>query len=242
MSDYLFDLSFGKNDEELRQKSTRFKMKKDEIARVSLAWWPTSENGNPDLDAENPHFKAARRLYHEKVGYFFDKGPEYQKLSGNGEPGRINLATIIIVWPLDDEGNIDKQKFIAGKFQILYWIFSKNKYEEMARRHRKRSLGKHDLEILCKEEQFQQMGFDTYEDSMLRRIFESDKEGMKKFQDRITSTVARLAANIESELGKDLDLDELRSRISGEEVSAVNESKAVSEEDVDDMVNNFLED
>jgi hypothetical protein len=242
MSDHIFDLSFGHNDEELQQKTTRLKLKKDEIKRISLAWWPTKEDGNPDFDAAAPNFRAARRLFHEKVGYFFDKGPEYQKLSKDSQPGRINLATIVISWPLDDNGDIDKAKLVAGKFEMLYWVFSKKKYEEMARRHRKRSLGNHDLELVCKEEQYQNIDFDTFDDSMLRKIFESDKEGMIKFKEKIKTQLARMEANITNELGKDLSLAEIRAKLLGEEETSVSSaSTTVSTENIDEVLNDFLD-
>ena len=233
----IFEMGFGVNDEETKTTSDKFKAKKGETYRVSFANWPLKD-GSLDLSSPTPLFKSGKRLYHPNVGYFLDHGPEFQRLA-DGKPGKLQIATVIVVWPLDGEQEIDKEKVKQGKIQILTWVLSKDKYQELAGKHRKRHFGSHDLEIYCEDEKFQKMKFDTYNESALKGLLESTNPKNQKLISTIVSKIQNAAQNLDSQIARDMSLEDIKAKLSGEPSAPV-ANKSASASEVDDEMESFL--
>lgn len=236
----IFEMGFGVNDEETKNTSDKFKAKKGETYRVSFAHWPLKDDGSLDIASPTPLFKSGKRLYHPNVGYFLDHGPEFQRLA-DGKPGKLQIATVIVVWPLKEDQEIDKEKITQGKFQVLTWVISKDKYTELATKHRKRHFGSHDLEIYCEDEKFQKMKFDTYNESILKGLLESENPKTQKLTSTLSSKIQNAALNLDSQIARDLSLEDIKAKLSGEPSAPV-ANKSASASEVDDEMESFLAD
>ena len=144
---------FGEGDEQIGSKIKRFKAKEGEKYRISFVWWPGMDEGKPNMDAPTPKFIGCKRLYKAGVGYFIDNGPEFVKLADG--PSKMQVATLICLWPTDANGNLDKTGFTEGRFQVMPWIISVDKYKNIEQNHKEFPLGQHDLTVNCTDTQFQ---------------------------------------------------------------------------------------
>lgn len=170
-NDYM-EFGFGSGDDSLGGgKFERFKGKEGEFYRMSFVWWP-KKDGKPNLDG-SPSFCGAKRLYIPNVGYILDKGPEYTKIAGG--PSKPTIATVICLWPVDRKGQLDKARFANGEVQVMPWVFSKDKYDNLARRHDEFPFGQYDLNVACTDTQFQKMDMTPARESLLRKVVENDK-------------------------------------------------------------------
>lgn len=212
----MVEFGFGQNDDGFGGKVRRFKAKKDERYRVSFAWWAGSEDCNPimtalgdDAPAPSPRLLGANRFYIPGVGYFQDKGPEYQKIAGSATPGKMYAGTLIVVWPIDERGNVKKAEFAEGKFQVLPWIFSKDKYDTIAQNHNQFPLGMHDLSLLCTDDNFQKMTFTPCRENLLAMLRQKQPEAAKRLLEQVRDLIPLLP----NEIAQDLTLDEIRTRM-----------------------------
>lgn len=214
-SEGFIEFGFGENDDRVGgQKFDRFKGKEGENYRVSFVWWPTKADGvTPDIDAKTPRFVGAKRLYIPGVGYVLDKGPEY----GQFGQSKLNVATIIAVWPTNRKGELDRARFASGDVDVKPWIFAKDKYEQLKRRHDEFPFGQYDLAIACTDSQYQKMDLSPCRESLFRKVFESDK--MKGMADGIVSQVNAIAANIQDILARDVSIEKIREKLGGAPVS-----------------------
>jgi len=229
---------FGEG-EEPEGKSNRFKGVGGASYRVSFAWWPGIEDGDLDLDAQTPIFTGAQRNYLPGVGYFLNHGPEYTKIAGN-EPPRMAIGTVLIVWPLDSQGNLDKAAMQKGEMQVKPWIFSQDKYDSFKPIHKEFPFGSHDMTIQCTDTQYQKMTFSPCKESLLRSI----KEKAPKHFAKIVEKVASVAGTIQRDIGRDLTLDQIREKMSGSGGAARPTSAAPdpqTTEDIDNIVDNLLD-
>jgi len=215
-SDGFIEFGFGENDDRVGgQKFERFKGKEGETYRVSFVWWPTLADGtNPDLNAKTPRFIGAKRLYIPGVGYVLDKGPEY----GQFGQSKLNVATIIAIWPTNRKGELDRGRFASGDVEIKPWIFAKDKYEQLKRRHDEFPFGSYDLTIACTDTQYQKMDLSPCRESLFRKVIESDK--MKGMADGIVAQVNSIAANLQDILARDVSIEKIREKLGGAPVSS----------------------
>lgn len=228
----------GDGDEKVgkRENRNKFKGKEGEGYRISVAWWPLKD-GLLDLDAKTPLFIGEKRMFVANVGYFFDKGPEYAKVAG--KEGRQAIATIVVKWPADKRGMLDKQRFAAGDYEVLPWIFSSTRYNEIKEQHEEWGLGAHDLKLTCTDSQYQKMTLMSTKDSCLRIILESPKRTEQA--KAISQEIAELAQGMRRELGQDLTLDQIRERL-GQEVATPTQQSDLNMDDVDGMLDDLLTD
>lgn len=203
-------IGFGKGDDDLDSRTKNFKAKDGEKYRVSLVWWPGSEDGKPNLNAESPEFIAGKRLYLAGVGYFLDKGPEYAKLVG--EQSRKQVATVICVWPTDSKGGVDKAKFQEGKFQVLPWIIGADKYRNIEQNHNEFPLGSHDLNLTCTDAQYQKMTIAPARENLFRKLVEGAPERAKPILDKVQELVALLPG----QFAQDLSIEQIRAKMAGQ--------------------------
>lgn len=228
------EFGFGENDDRVAgQKFDRFKGKEGENYRVSFVWWPSKADGVlPDLDAKTPRFIGAKRLYIPGVGYVLDKGPEY----GQFGQSKLNVATIIAVWPTNRKGELDRGRFASGDVDVKPWIFAKDKYEQLKRRHDEFPFGSYDLAIACTDTQYQKMDLSPCRESLFRKVLESDK--MKAMADNIVSQVNSIAANLQDILARDVSVEKIREKLGGAPASAPSGGGSnVNTAAIDDLLN-----
>ena len=232
---------FGDGDDGIGGKSNRFKGQGGQNYRISFAWWPGIEDGDLDLDAKTPVFTGANRHYKANVGYFVNKGPEYTKLAGD-QP-RMAVATVIISWPLNSEGDLDQGAMKAGKVKVQPWIFGQDKYDLFKPIHKNFHFGKHDVTIVCTDTQYQKMNFISCPNNILRKI----KEGAPNHYKKLVEKVAQVAASIQSQIGQDLTLDQIREKMGtgggggGNGAAAAAAADPATTADIDNIVDGLLD-
>jgi hypothetical protein len=206
MSEFI-EFGFGQNDEVFQQKGTRYKGKENRTDRLSIVWW-AMRDGKPNLDAKTPRFIGAPRVYIKGVGYVLAKSPEYSKLAGQAV--KKSVATIVVQWPTDDQGSLDKARLQTG-FRVLSWCFSKARYEALARLHGEWPLGSHDFTFACSDTQYQKGDLTPCRESVFRLLME--KEGIEAIQKRLLNGIAEIESGIQSELARDLTLEQIREKL-----------------------------
>lgn len=234
---------FGRDDAGIGDKSKKFKAEQGKSYRISFAWWDQTEDGQMNLDAPTPEFVGAMRHYKQGVGYFLNKGPEFTALAGN--PPKQAIGTIIIVWPTDSKGVLDKARLAADEgIDVLPWIFSADKYKQFGQIHAEFPVGEHDVKLDCTDTQYQKMTFTPCKDSILRKLRDNPKA--KAIMDRIQARVQEIAGSLQSEIARDLSLDQIRAKLSGDSGSGSgnsgggNMAGATVSENIDDLVDGLL--
>lgn len=240
------EFSFDEGDEKITRKTKKFKAEANQTYRLSFAWWPEN-NDVPDLDAAKPRFGGGERVYIEGVGYVYtQKGADYSSFS-NKEPSAA-IATIVVVWPTNRNGEIDTAKLKEGEYEVVPWIFGKDKYNQIKSLHQECHLGSWDLKASCTDATFQKMTFTPAKDSMLRRLLSNDKT--KKIAENIFSQVRDIAEGLKAEIGRDMTVAQIKDKLSGGSGSsgrsgggraaAVVDSAVTS--DIDSLVDSVLDD
>jgi hypothetical protein len=232
--------SFGRDDEEIGGPKKRFKGQEGMRYRVSFPWWKGIEDGKPDFTLDGPEFIGAKRNYIQGVGYVLNKGPEYTKLA-NGESPRTAIATILVVWPMNSKGKLDKDAISNGDIDVCPWVFSQDKYRAIEPIHREFPLGAHDLIINCTDTTYQKMTFSPSKDSIMVKLAEKGS----KVWERIVEETQVLAGSIRNEIGRELTLDQIREKLAGGGQGGGNPAavtSAVATEDIDNLVDNLLDD
>jgi len=230
------EFGFGVGDDNIGSKGSRLKLKDNETVRVSFAWWPGVEDGKPNMDASTPRFLGVRRLYIQNVGYVVDKGPEYVKLAG--AQSKQTVGTILVRWPLDPKGNVDRAAFQNGDFQVCSWVFSSDKYKNIGQIHSEFPLGKSDLKITCTDATYQKISMMPCTDSLLRKLLDAGKAT------DLFERVARAAASLSTDIAQDLTLDQIREKMSGKSGSPVigggRAAPVASNPEIDGMLDDIL--
>jgi len=233
---------FGQDDSNIGNKGKRLKMDKGEIARISFLWWPGLDEGEPNLDAPTPGFVAGDRAFMKGVGYFINKGPEYTKIAG--EPPKKRINTIIVKWPTTRTGKLDAQAIQDGAFEVMYWVFDPNKYDEIKPVHMDWPFGKHDLKINCSDAGFQKMSFSPYPDSVLRKFLEKGLD--HPLVKQIIKSGQALLADVRNEIGKDMTIEQIREKLTGGGGGGAAPSQPVNDsvatDDIDDALGDLLDD
>jgi len=231
--------SFGRNDESATQGKKRFKAQAGCTYRVSFVWWKGVEEGKLDLDADGPEFVGAPANFIPNVGYVINRGPEYTKIAG-GEPPRMKIATILVVWPQDSKGKLDKKAIAEGGFDVCPWVFAPDKYKALDPIHQEFHFGQHDVTISCTDTQYQKMTFSPCKDSLLAAL---KKKGGKLWESIVEQTQL-LAGGIQGEIGREMTLDQIRDKLAGSGGGnpAATPAVAVATEEIDNLVDNLLDD
>lgn len=209
----MMEFGFGQGDESIGVKGNKLKLKEGEVYRLSFALWPDKKDdkGNviqpvvPDLDAETPKFLGCKRFFLQGVGYFQDNGPEFAKIAG--APSKMAVATLVIKWPTDSKGSLNKARFQNGDFQVCSWIFSADKFRAIELNHREFPLGSADLMVSCIDTQYQKITTSPCRESMFRKLLEAGKA------DSLLQQIADAAVDLPRELAQDLTLDQLREKL-----------------------------
>jgi hypothetical protein len=212
MSDGFIEFGFGSEGDALRPPTQRFKAKEGETYRVSFAWWPGIEDGEPDMSGDTPKFVGGKRHYIPGVGYVLNKGPEYTKIAG-GEQPKMAIATVVVCWPTDANGSLDKGRFASGDFDVKSWVFSQSKYNALQPINTEFPLGKHDLTIQCTDTQYQKLSFSPCRENLLRKLAESSKKAQKELFGSIYAAVSNVVGSIHEDIARDVSLDQIREKL-----------------------------
>lgn len=236
------DFSLGGSAPILSGDKVRWKPQKGKY-RVSFIALPDLEKGTPRFqdgngNPTNPSFKGGKRLYNKSVGYFLDHGPEYQKFADDGKGSKTSIATTLIFWPVDANGNLDKSRFANGEYEVKTWVFSLDKYKQLEAINSEFPLAQHDLSITVTDPQFHKMSFAPCKESLFKTL--SDKGG--DFFKGVVDHAKGIHANIQNDIAQDLTLDQIRERISGKVGTPTGSSGAgfSGSFDADDILDDVL--
>lgn len=237
MSGGLTDFSFDQGDEKVGKKTTKFKAKEGETYRISLVWLHLDDDGNPDWD-KPIRFTGCERHYVQGVGYFMHKGPEYAKIAGG--PPKQHVGTLIVVWPTQARGKLDKEKFSKGEdVEVYWWGFSGEKYEQIKLRNDNYPLTENDLVLACTDTQFQKMDISTAPGNLFRKLMESDNDRGKKMAAALWEQIKEMEETLRTEIARDMTLEQIREKLGGSGAGPVD--AGASAEDVDGLLDNLLE-
>lgn len=229
----------GVDDDGIGVKSKRWVGETGRTARFSFVWWEGLETGSPKLEG-NPKFLAAQTHYMNNVGYVVNQGPEYTKLAG--EPPRQRVATVIIVWPTDKMGNVDKVRLGAGEAGVMPWVFSGDKYKNLKRIHKEFPLHSHDITAQCDDSKFQKLIFSPCRESLLQMFLGNEKA--KDMMAKIITDAAAIVEGLGRDLGQTLTIQQVQEKLAGGPggggpASAIPD--AIMTGEVDDLVGDLLD-
>ena len=175
--------------------------------RISFVALPGLENGTPDFNAQAPLFKGGRRLYNKDVGYFLDKGPEFQKFAT--EPSKIAIGTVIILWPIDlSTGKVDVNN-LANGYQVKTWILSLEKYKQLEIVNSEFPIVKYDILANVTDPFYQKMSFVPARENLLASV----KDKNPNLFNDIIFTASDLYAHLQNDIAQDLTIDEIKERL-----------------------------
>ena len=249
MSDGFMDFSIGDGDDSVTQKAKRFKAEGGRSYRATFGWLSVKTDTGWDDDAAfdadgNLHaeaqvrFTGCERIYKEGVGYILYKGPAYAQF---GQP-KQSVATILVVWPTDKDGDLDTASFANGKGHVVQpWIFSSDKYQNIKKSHKRFSLRNHDMAMSCPHDggQFQKLTFTPEADSLFQKLLSSDKPQYKAVAAAIVRDIKAVASTLHREMARDMTIDQVREAL-GEEVDGPTGTANHASKDVEDLLKNVL--
>lgn len=237
---------FGNNDDGVGVKSDRFKAEGGRAYRVSFAHWPLNEDGSLNLDAPTPEFTGAPRIFIPGAGFIINPTDEIVKLQAD-EP-KLAVGTVLVVWPTDDKGMLDKTRFAGDKpFRVQPWVFSQDKYRALVPVHSEWPFGSHDIVITCSDTKFQKMTFSSCKESLLRKILENPAR--QELADKLKTEIAAKVKALPGEIGRPMTLAQVREKLGGAPVQpqagsagSATSSTPVSSSgaDIDDLINTML--
>jgi hypothetical protein len=196
------------------------------------------ENGHPSDDSA-PRCTGSERIYQQGLGYvLITDSNRSAVLNYLGLTPKQAIATVVVVWPTNKDGELDVESFKAGKgWQVQPWVFDPGKYREIGRSHKRFPLGKHDLSMACSDGQFQKMSFTPEGDNLLRKLLGAKSESLREIGAQILQKTQRVAEGLRRDLARELTLDEMREKL-GDEISSPTGNH--SAKDVDDLLNDVI--
>lgn len=215
MSDLVKDISFGDGDEEVKGgKIPTYKVtQKGATDRIAITMRRKDADGK--IDMTKLGFAAANVHYHAAVGYFLCNGGYCCERTG---APFSRVATIVIKYPTDRDGNVDKAKF--GSSEILPWLFRGDKYDDLKRRNKSNPLDQKDIEITCKDVQFQKMDIIPSGEALWLKNEEFKAKILKKTED--------LEKALPNLLGRKIATEELKQALGEESGEAAGNSSSDS--------------
>ncbi len=232
MSDGFFEFGFGDGDQKVGKKSKKFDPEANRTYRASFVWYKKiGEDGVPVFDS-GVKFTGCERGYRQGVGYFLYKSPAFAEF---GEAKQA-VATIIAVWPTDSKGKLEASRL--SEVQVMPWVFSADKYEELSRQNERYALTSVDYAITCTDSKFKKLTFAPEKDCLVSKLFASGKEELVNIAKGLLKEVAFVEANIKRELARDLTLEQLREAAGGVENTPADRTRNAS--DVDSLLDNVL--
>lgn len=232
--------TFDDGDDKVGQKSNRFKAKDGETYRTSFAWFPGTEEGTPDY-TRNPKYIGCKRGFRDGVGYFLASSPELEKLSQN--PPKPVVGTVMVLWPTDRKGELDKARLSSGDFDVKSFVFSEDKYQDLKTKNSEFPFGKHDVKITCTDAQYQKLTFSSCKDSCLELILAKKPEVYARLLDEVRAAIEALPG----EMASNLTVQQVRDKIAkkgggtgGTSERSTQQTRGVTAS-VDDLLGDVLE-
>ncbi len=231
MSDF-FEFGFGEGDQKIGKKSKKFDPETGRTYRASFVWYKKiGTDGLPDFEA-GVKFTGCERGYKQGVGYFLYKSPAYAEF---GEPKQA-VATIIAIWPTDSKGKLDATRL--SDVQVMPWIFSADKYEELSRQNERYALTSVDYAITCTDSKFKKLTFAPEKECLISKLLSSGKEELASISKGVLKEAVFVADNIRRELARDLTLEQLREAAGGAEATPADRTRNAA--DVDSLLDGVL--
>lgn len=116
------------------------------------------------LDLGTVHFKKMMAHYQQGLGFVVSRlgkdGADADGVWKRLPEAKLYFATLLLLYPTDREGNIDKEGLKRGDWRLIPWRFGKNTYEEVWKlneglRENNLSIASQDLKLECKDAQYQ---------------------------------------------------------------------------------------
>jgi hypothetical protein len=212
------DFTFGSGDENIGERSKRFKGESGRTYRVSFVWFDSYDEDGAPAEGANLKFTGCQRIYKDGVGYIaITDANRAAMMKVTGGTPKQQIATVICVWPCDKDGELDVASFKNGKgWKVQPWTFSPMKYKTIGQNNRRFPLTKHDLSMLCSDAQYQKMTFTPEGESLLLKYLGSKNENIRAVAAKILSDARAVAENIHGELARNMTVDEVREKLGGE--------------------------
>lgn len=205
---------FDDADDEVLSGGRRpeYKGKQNQTDRIALVWFATDEDGHPLMGKEHtPKFLKGKVHYHDQLGYFLEIPGKTANKFGDA---RLKIATIVVQYPTDSSGTLNKERLKNGDIKVMVWKLSADKFKILRSLHEDFPLTFHDLKVMCSDDKFQKMTFNpTAQEAVWRQIPE--------IRERVLAEAERLASSID--IGRKLSWDEILAKL-GEEVEAAPEA------------------
>lgn len=213
MSDGFSEVEFGSGDEELRQnKNDKFTPESKTTYRISFCRFPiVRKNGKRylDLRQKSPRFLKAPVSYVEGAGYVVHKNSTITKIVGKSPDERV--GTIVVVWPVTSDGDLDEDLMRLGRWRVLPYVFSATKYQTYLRKNKARPFGKHDVLIACEDKQYQKLELTMLDDSQLYKMM-ADPERRDQF-DLLLDEIEKVETRLKGFIGRVYTPEELRDKL-----------------------------
>ncbi len=227
------EFGFDEGDKDITTKSKRFKGEAGKTYRLSFGFWPSLEEGTPDMSVPTPRFIGADRFYIPNVGYVLDGGgPAFAKLAGG--PSRLAVGTLIVSWPLTASGKLDAAALSRGEYKIQPWVFSKDKYTTLKSNNAEWPYNEYDLKVVCTDTQYQKMTFTPMKDNLLAKL----KDKSPQIYEDIVAKLAAAAEGLPDDICRKYTLAQLREKMTGDAASP--EVSMESTENLDSLVDGLL--
>ena len=201
---------FGENDDNIGKKSKAWKAEAGYTYRASFCWFPIAD-GKLDLTAKSPKFVGAQINYIPGVGYIQNEGTEYTKVAG--EPAQQKILTLLTIWPTTKQGVVDKAR-VTTDFDVVPWVFSADKYNQLKALHTEFGFGDHDINIACTDSNFQKMTFAPCKESLLKTL-QSKGDSAKPIIDKIVAAVNELGGKSADFLGRKMTIAQIKEKLAG---------------------------
>ena len=238
------DFSFGDGDENIGTRGKRFKAEGGRTYRMSFLRYTGLDAGKPDLGTPDnpkaPRFLGASTNFISGVGHVVNKVAEYTQLAGEAPKKRV--CTIIIVWPTDKSGKVDKVRLAANEAEVLTWTFSGDKYKNLMQIHEEFPFGTHDITAACPVDgtQYQKLTFAPCKENLLRTLMANPKAA-EHVKVLIEAGMA-CETSIKDEVGRELSIAQIREKMTGAATGATAGSPATTASgDIDSLVDGLLD-
>lgn len=144
-------------------------------------------------------------------------------------PAKTRLACIVVKYKTKKDGSLVKKEGedIPFDFEVLDWVFTETKYNQLKALHAEWNLNQHDITVTCKgNEQYQDLDFTPCKES----IWQLKSE----YKEAIYNISEKMRDNLPRALGQDLSIDEIKELLNLE-VPQANEA-IVKEEDLNQIL------
>ena len=116
------------------------------------------------LDFRTVHFKKMNAHYQDGLGYVISRlgkdGAEGDEVWKKLDDPKLYFSSLLLIYPTDAEGNIDKEGIKSGNWKVIPWRFGKKTYENVWKlndsfRENNLSIANQDLKLECTEGKYQ---------------------------------------------------------------------------------------